>query len=289
MPPRASAVGHRYRPREVDISKRDLLSFAAGLGIDWALAMADDRPGGVAGFPTYCASLEYNTFRAAADESGNAIGVTQEEAYRAVHAGQDSFFHLPIRPGDRLKTEGVLISARNTPAGALFVVKAMTTRTESDDLVTTSWISHLYRGLALVGEATQIAAAPEMPAVLPTGEPTVHKEIIVRREWPHIYAECSNIWNPIHSERSVALAAGLSDIILQGTATWGVAAREIVRAYCDEDPARLARIRTRFAGIVLPGDTLYVDLYEPQNGSVPFAVSNQHGKPVLREGMAEIR
>ena len=75
---------------------------------------------------------------------------------------------------------------------------------------------------------------------------------------PHVYTECADIWNPIHTERKVALAAGLPDIILHGTATWALAVREIVSKQLGSDPARLARFSGRCTGMVIPGNDIIV-------------------------------
>ena len=110
----------------------------------------------------------------------------------------------------------------------------------------------------------------------------------IAREAPHVYTECADIWNPIHTERQVALAAGLPDIILHGTATWALAAREIVRRRCDGDPARLARLHGRFAAMVIPGTKITLDIGATDAGVVPFVVRNADGDPALARGVAEI-
>ena len=107
---------------------------------------------------------------------------------------------------------------------------------------------------------------------------------------PHTYTECADIWNPIHTERKVALASGLPDIILHGTATWALASREIVRAQADGDGTRLSALGGRFTGMVLPGTTITLAMSKTKsaNGVVHFEVRNPDGRPVLSGGAAEI-
>lgn len=286
MPINAGAVGALYPPRDLDLTARDLLSFAAGLQIDWPLLMDDAAPDSIVGFPTYCASLEFNAFGDAAAIGANPTGYTEAEGRRGVHVGQDSVFHRPLRPGDRLRTTGQIVSARQSGAGALVVVRAQTQCRLTGALVCTSWISHLFRDVPLAGDAQVIASPPEEPSL--PGGPTKVVQVPVSRTWPHIYAECSGIWNPIHSEREVALAAGLQDVIFQGTATWGLAAREIIDTYCGRDPRRLKRLSTRFAGMVYPDDVLSISIGQLRDGFVAYSVANQHGSSVLRNGFAEI-
>ena len=70
----------------------------------------------------------------------------------------------------------------------------------------------------------------------------------------HVYTECARIFNPIHTDRAVALAAGLPDIILHGTATLALAVSELIKGFADGNPARVKRLGGRFSAMVLmPG------------------------------------
>ncbi len=100
------------------------------------------------------------------------------------------------------------------------------------ETVVTSWTHSIYRGVEVAGEAAVIEQAPVVPSG-GDGEAGLRATAItiaIPREMPHVYTECASIWNPIHTERAVALAAGLPDIILHGTATWALAGREVLRA-----------------------------------------------------------
>ena len=62
----------------------------------------------------------------------------------------------------------------------------------------------------------------------------------LRPRLAHVYTECARIWNPIHTDRAVARAAGLPDIILHGTATLALA---VSRSLAREPAARRAGAR----------------------------------------------
>ncbi|HEX3850422.1 MAG TPA: MaoC/PaaZ C-terminal domain-containing protein [Polyangiaceae bacterium] len=114
-------------------------------------------------------------------------------------------------------------------------------------------------------------------------------EVVVTRAMPHVYAECAGIWNPIHSERTVALAVGLPDIILQGSATWSFAAREVLDANCSGDAGRLARFGCRFVGMARPGDVVTIEIFEPVGDTIAFEATRQDGASVLAGGFAQMR
>ena len=54
-------------------------------------------------------------------------------------------------------------------------------------------------------------------------------EVPISSTLAHVYTECARIWNPIHTDRAVARAAGLPDIILHGTATLALAISQTLR------------------------------------------------------------
>ena len=141
--------------------------------------------------------------------------------------------------------------------------------------------------MTVEGVPERLEEAPPSPSL---SEPpaTESVEISIAREMPHVYSECADIWNPIHTERAVALTAGLPDIILHGTATWALAGREIVRRFCDGDPLRLRRLCGRFRAMVIPGTSITVTLGRDSGGAVRFAVLNDRGDEAISAGYAVV-
>ena len=139
----------------------------------------------------------------------------------------------------------------------------------------------------MAGAATVIEAAPAVPTS--NGAPATGViSLSIPREMPHVYTECASIWNPIHTERTVALAAGLPDIILHGTATWALAGREVLRLYAGGDPRRLRRLHGRFRGMVFPGTEIRIEHRRDAAGAVHFVVLNHRGGPAIDQGFAVI-
>jgi acyl dehydratase len=291
MPIFSAAAGSLLDTHRERISVRRILAYAAGIGATASPAFDDDRAGGVVAMPPFCVSLEWPVVSGA--RARDCLRAEGAEQWRGVHAGQDSFFHRPIRPDDDLQTTGTIAAVRPTRAGALVSMKLETTDAVTGEPVVTSWSSSLYRGVEVAGAAavTETAPAVAEPEVGSPGDerpPAGAVAIPIAREMPHVYTECASIWNPIHTERAVALAAGLPDIILHGTATWALAGREIVRLYCDGDPRRLRRLHGRFRAMVIPGTEISVEHARRGAGPVLFAVRNHEGELAIAQGLAEV-
>ena len=286
MPFPAAEVGLELQPFEKSMTVRDVLAYAAGLGATESAFLDDLKPGGLRALPFQCVSLEWPCILSVRGALSAAL--SPEEARRGVHALQDSIFHRPIRAGDHLVTDGRIVSARRIRDGVLIVCKLETRDQIGGAAVTTSWSTSIYRDVALEGDDATLEAPPEGAAAasqpLPPDAPAVG--IPIARNAPHVYSECADIWNPIHTERAVALAAGLPDIILHGTATWALAGLTILRCCADHDVGRLRRLSGRFNGMVIPGEDITVRYATGPEGLVRFDVLNGSGKTAISDGAA---
>ncbi|MEM1249637.1 MAG: MaoC/PaaZ C-terminal domain-containing protein [Acidobacteriota bacterium] len=282
MPIDAAIVGTRLPESHRAVSVRDVLAYSAGIG-DTSSAVFDDL-GELAAPPPYCVSLEWPVV--SDPEKRKEYRASDEELQRGVHAHQDSLFHRTIRPGDDLVTRGVVASVRESRAGAIVVCRVDTEERSSGEPVVTSWTTSIFRGVAVDGSVETAAQPPAPPET--TTDVDATKTVWIAPELPHVYTECARIWNPIHTERSVARAAGLPDIILHGTATWALAAREILHAHADGQPARLERFSGRFTAMVPPGTEIRVE-HARRGDVVSFTVRNVAGEAAISEGFAILR
>lgn len=279
---RTEAVGATTKPRRLEVTPRMTLAYAAGIGDCGPRYLDDASPDGVVAPPPFCVSVEWPSVLDL--RQVETLGGTPEERLRAVHASQDSRFHRPIRPGDRLRTSARIIGLRRIRPGALLGLRLDTVDDRDETPVVTSWYTTVYRGAAVEGPDAEV----EAPPAFPPGEPPAAHETVtleVPREAPHVYTECAAIWNPIHTERRVALAAGLPDIILHGTATWALASREIVARYAGGEPTRLRRLAGRFRAMVIPGSQIRVEI-GARGDEVGFLVRNAAGEPAISGGRA---
>jgi len=281
---RSAALGAELDPSTVAVTPRMTLAYAAGIGDVGPRTFDDagDRP--LVAPPAFCVRLEWTVLLGS---RGATLGLDEKERLQAVHVEQDSTFHRPIHPGETLTTRARIVAIRATRAGALVQTRLSTVQTRTGTPVVTSWHSVIYRGVAVAGPDGRVEDAPallEPPARLPQ-----RVALPVPREAAHVYTECSGIWNPIHSERRVALAAGLPDVILHGTAAWALAGREVIGTYAGGDPTRLLRLRARFKAPIVPGGAVEID-HGPgtDDGQVHFRMTNPQGEVSLDGGFARI-
>ena len=273
--------------RETTLTARRMLAYAAGIG-DLSPQVFDDLHPDFMANPALCVALEWPVI---SDPGLAGLLVTDpREALRAVHFSQDSHFHRPMRVRDRLITRGDVSGIWRGTAGVRVASTLRTTDGDDADVVTSHTVA-VYRGVDALGDDRPAVGLPELPRPDGTESDPVTVDIAIDRALPHRYTECSGIWNPIHTERRAAKAAGLPDVILHGTATWALAGTEIVRHLANGDPSRLRRLHGRFGALVFPGTTVrlrFNSRVRDDHKEVFFSVLTPEGQSAIADGVAVI-
>ena len=246
---RTDRVGRRTIAVTTELTKRRLLAFAAGIG-EWDSRYSDDlREGGLLGHPGLVESLMWAARHQPDDETDpRAIPF-------GVHASTDWRFARPFRAGDVITTQGEIIAVAQIPPGVISTTRYRMLDSRGAEVAVMD-TRGIMRGLRTEGPDRVGAEIPALPDRVATGEPLWSREIAVLPEAAHIYTECAEIWNPIHTERGFARAAGLPDPILHGSCTFAFSVRELMRRYLNNEAARLRRVAGQFRSIVMLGDPI---------------------------------
>lgn len=284
MPIRIDAVG-QTRSTETRITARDVLAYAAVLGFDTEECLDDARPAGLVIVPMFCTRLEW--ILVGDDQRASSLGLTLSERRRGVHALQDSRFLHPLRVGMNVRTTSRNEYMRQTGAGTFVLTSFEHREVETGDLLIKSWSGSILRGIDL-GQPMAGDVPADFIEAGAADDQGRSRDVFLPRTLPHIYSECAEIWNPIHTERAVALAAGLPDILVHGTITWAISAREVLAATgCGLLAMR--RLSARFRNIVIPGTSIAVNFGAlGADGGISFSTLNSDRQQALANGLVEI-
>ena len=99
------------------------------------------------------------------------------------------------------------------------------------------------------------------------------------------YAQASGDRNPIHLDDDFARSVGLPGRIAHGMLVMGIAGT--VAAEAAGGASRLRKLQCRFAGMVLPGDTVMFTADESGPGKLDLRAVNERGEAVLTKSAAE--
>lgn len=281
-------AGSTAGPLVHPIDERWLMAYAASIDDLSPRYLDTTIDEGPIGHPVFPVCVEWPVI-VAARTAYERFGVTPAEVRTGVHATHDLTIHRPIRPGDQLSTSLETVGVVGIDPGAMVTTRLSTVDAAGRPVATTT-----QNGIHLrVATSGPDRPDPEPPSpiegVVRHGEPE-ERTIAIDGGRAHVYTECARIWNPIHTDRSVALAAGLPDIILHGTANlaYGVSA---ALAAAGADPAEARRIRCRFRAMVRLPSTMTIRVWpatspeETDHRVVPFEVLNEQGDPAVEDGL----
>lgn len=281
-------AGMSLDPVVHDVDERWTMSYATSLGDHQDHYLDTTRAEGVVGHPLFSVCPEWPAIVQSRQLSEN-LGITREEVLTGVHATHDVVVHRLARPGDVLSTSLEIVGLVGIKPGAMSTTRLETVDADGRPVASTTQ-NGIYLGVPADGEDRPDPSPP--PSIEGTerrGEPAT-VSIDVSAGAAHVYTECARIWNPIHTDRAVALAAGLPDIILHGTANLAYGVSAVVAAEANDDPHQVRRISCRFAAMVLLPSTITVRMW-PANESgdgrrtVPFEVLNQQGEAAVKDGL----
>ncbi len=281
----ASVVGISVGPREQEVDARWLMAYAAALGEHAPEHLDTTRPDGVIAHPLFPVCYEWPL---ALDVRAKAL--PDEIAVRGVHATHHLTVHRAPRPGDRLSTTATVRALEPRAPGAYLVLRMETVDAAGRPVTTTDYGS-LYLGVDCEGDVTPSAARAAHEPLSPEGRGLGEgwsAEIPVAATLAHVYSECARIWNPIHTDRAVAHAAGLPDIILHGTATLALAVSRVLHRQ-DAGPATVVSgVSCRFGAMVRLPSLIVVrgrgDESSPEGRVASFEVLTEDGRPAVRDG-----
>lgn len=282
MPLSTKIVGQTADPIVHEVDARWIMAYAAGLGDLNPRMMDTAMHSPVVAHPVFPVCVEWPAVLAAARLPGSEIA-TPEERARGVHAAHDLHIHRPIRAGDVLTTTADVVGLEMRKPGAAQMTR-LVTRDAKGEAVSTTWQLGITRGVAIDSDARWTAEPPALPTDEGTEPCAIEASLTVFPGMGQIYTECARIWNPIHSDHAFALAAGLPDIILHGTATLALGVSGIVNKCLDGDVTRVIRLGGRFSAMVPVPDRLQLEIYRRGPDSVRFRVRNGQGQEAVAQG-----
>ncbi|MCX4822720.1 MaoC/PaaZ C-terminal domain-containing protein [Streptomyces sp. NBC_01142] len=198
-----------------------------------------------------------------------------------LHGGQTVELHRPIPVKGRAVSTSRVAAVYDKGKAAILVL-----RTEAADDEGPLWTSDAQ--IFVRGEGGFGGDRGPSPRIeLPSREPDRTVERSVREDQALLY-RLSGDWNPLHADPEFAKLAGFDRPILHGLCSYGMTLKAVVDTLLDGDVTRVRSYSTRFAGVVFPGETLRIRMWQ-QGGRVQVAVTavERDEAPVLADTIVE--
>ncbi|EJU01567.1 peroxisomal dehydratase [Dacryopinax primogenitus] len=298
--PLEKAVGYELPRQPVGWTKRDLLTYAVGIG-----AKKDDFPfvyelhPQFAPFPTYPVVL---SLKGDAEDvtdfskilgQDNVPGLPTFNPERAVHGSMSIQLlrPLPVETGKGWAMKRRISGVHENKSGIVVDMEMVLVDpqgTEYAKMITSSFNV----GARTLGPFSKSLSSTPRGKPVPkdrapnwvVSEKTSEEQALVYR--------LSGDYNPLHIDPSIGAKMPFGGVILHGLSTYGFAARAVLRSVGGNDPQALKAFSVRFTAPVKPGDTLETSIWElgpgPQGTELVAFVTKvkETGKVCLGNGVA---
>lgn len=194
---------------------------------------------------------------------------------KVVHGSQQVTAHRPI-PAAGTATTRTTIAELQDKGSAAVIVQESVTVDESGDPLWTARSAIFAKGEGGFGGERGASSKVELPDRAPD-----HRiEVPTRPNQALLYRLCGDR-NPLHSDPAFAKHAGFDRPILHGLCSYGSVERAIVDELLGGDVTALADFGASFAGVVIPGETLNVDVWDVGDRLLATATVAQRSAPAL--------
>lgn len=265
------------------LDARKIMAYAASIN-DLNEAYFDDlREGGLNVHPAISFALQWNT-RYRPDLLPN-----NRAAPFGVHAETDLRIYQPYKQGQVVTVQGQLVARKKISPGVYSVDRFRMTDS-CGDLIAELDYNGITRGATLNGDDRELEASPAQPRVDALNiDHTWQTEIYIPKHAGQQYTECADIYNPIHTEPSIAKATGLPGIILHGSATKAQALTNIIDRCFGGDAKRVTRLCGQLRAMVLMDTSITVECLGTQEEGrelqVFYRVLNGDGQLAIANGV----
>ncbi len=199
---------------------------------------------------------------------------------KVVHGSQEVIAHRALPATGSATTNTTIVEVQDKGSAAVVIQEAVTS--DADGPLWTTRSSIFAKGEGGFGGdrgTSSRVAYPDRAADHRITVPTLPNQAL-------LYRLCGDR-NPLHSDPAFAKAAGFERPILHGLCSYGLVCRALADELFDGDVSAIGGYAATFAGVVFPGETLIVDVWdEPDapDGSrllVTASIAERDNSPAL--------
>jgi len=277
-------VGRKYPESRWPVTAEAVRAYALAVNDDNPAHLDEDTKTGLIAPPMFVvAAAAPSEILPLSDEK--LTGPSDEFFRRMVRGDNDITWNDVIHPGDVLVSSAVVAGVETKSNGELLRVD-VTLRRDGREVARVG-CGYFLRSDDPKTNPKGAGSSPQMRG------PVVHAvDMTVTADQPKRYAEASGDRTPIHLDEQTARLFGHPGIILQGSCTMAFVGKAVVDGFCEGNPARLKRLRVRYARPVMPGDVVTTIFWrlDDNTAQLRYGIESkkQDGTVVIKNAYAEI-
>lgn len=271
------AVAAEPRTSEISWDHKDVQLYHLGLGA--GVPATDPRE------LRYTLESSLHVLPSFATVAGAGMGVVgglsapgiEVDLASVLHGSQSVETHRPVPVAGRARLSARVAAVYDKGKAAVLVLR--TEATDDDGPLWTSDAQIFVRGEGGFGGER----GPSQRMEVPEHEPDHVVDKGIHEEQALLY-RLSGDWNPLHADPEFARLAGFDRPILHGLCSYGMTLKAVVDTVLGGEVSRVTSYRTRFAGVVFPGETLRIRMWEQGGGRLQVtAAAVERDAPVLAD------
>ncbi|NMO00960.1 3-alpha,7-alpha,12-alpha-trihydroxy-5-beta-cholest-24-enoyl-CoA hydratase [Gordonia sp. TBRC 11910] len=194
---------------------------------------------------------------------------------KVVHGSQEVVAHRRIPASGTATTRSRVVEVQDKGSAAVVISEKVTS--DADGPLWTERSSIFAKGEGGFGGERGASTRVSYP-----DRTADHRiEIPTHANQALLYRLCGDR-NPLHSSPAFAKAAGFPRPILHGLCSYGLVCRALADELFDGDVTRIGGYAATFAGIVFPGETLIVDVWDEDSQlKMTASILQRDGAPAL--------
>jgi acyl dehydratase len=201
-----------------------------------------------------------------------------------LHGEQAIQIHKPIPVMADVVSEGRVAGLYDKGKAALIVLEVETREKSTGDKLFTNQFSVFARGEGGFGGDSGPKAGNQPPERKPdvvTESRTLPQQALIYR--------LSGDKNPLHADPEFAKMGGFDTPILHGLCSYGMVCKTAVDELLDGAVEKVAGYAARFAGVVLPGETIITSMWKEADKILISAKTKERDTPVISNCAITIR
>ncbi len=239
---------------------KDSIIYALSLGFGFNPTDQDELKyvyeDGLEAFPTMPVVLGHPGPWMANPETGiDVVKVLHGEQHLEIHKA------LPVEGKVVAQNKVVDVVDKGVSKGALIISERKLYEQASGDPLCTQTSVIFARGNGGFGGIVTVSPKPH---ALPDREPDAMVDIPTSNQSALLYRRNGD-YNPLHADPVFAKKAGFKAPILHGLASYGVAARAVLKYLEQTDSSNLSTFGLRFSAPVYPGETIRTEVWKDGN------------------------
>lgn len=195
---------------------------------------------------------------------------------KVVHGSQQVTAHRPLPASGKATTRTTIVEIQDKGSAAVIIQESVTV----DDTGSPLWTARssiFAKGEGGFGGERGSSSKVSYPDHAPD-----HRLVVATLPQQALLYRLCGDRNPLHSSPEFAAAAGFPRPILHGLCTYGIACRAVTDAVLDGDVAAVEDYSATFAGVVFPGETLEVSVWDESDRLlITAAVAERDHAPAL--------